>query len=400
MTLFHDRATISGAARITPEGYFVADALVARANNVQDYRASELGLTDRDPNALVRVFRPEAEVFAADSIATAARLPITLDHPVKDGQPVMVDAANWQEFARGQTDGEVLRDGEFMRVPLRVTDAGAVTSVARDRKEFSLGYVAQLRLEPGKFGDQAYDAVMTDIRYNHLAAVRTARGGAELRIVDERTPAVPATGAKSMRTILVDGLPVNIEDAASAEAVITKLVADRDAAVTDCRAAQAQVAERDTTIAARDTTIAGLETQLAAATLTPAALRDAARTYAVTRANAALLGATVTDEMDEPALRAAAVSARLGDKAATYTPEQHAVAFDTMVAALGDKAATPETLATDAAPTGAPVVDALRATIISAPVSAGDAEQSYRDARQARLDRLANGHRGAAKKDA
>ena len=40
---FHDRATISGKARITREGYFVADALVAKANNIQDYRAVELG---------------------------------------------------------------------------------------------------------------------------------------------------------------------------------------------------------------------------------------------------------------------------------------------------------------------------------------------------------------------
>ena len=129
MTLFYDRAQIQGKARITPEGYFVADALVARANNVQEYRAAELGLTDRDPNAVVRVFRPESEVFAADSIRTAVRLPITLDHPVKDGRPVMVDATNWREFAGGQTGEEVLRDGEFLRVPLRITDHQAVQSV-------------------------------------------------------------------------------------------------------------------------------------------------------------------------------------------------------------------------------------------------------------------------------
>ena len=112
---FHDRATISGKARITREGYFVADALVATPNNIQDYRAVELGLTDRDPGQVVRVFRPEAAVFAVDTILSASRLPITLDHP-----PTLVDASNWREYAKGETGEEIMRDGEFMRVPIRV----------------------------------------------------------------------------------------------------------------------------------------------------------------------------------------------------------------------------------------------------------------------------------------
>src|SRR5690606_10508960 len=76
-----------GRAKITPEGYFVADALVGRANNIQEYRAADLGdaFADRDPNSIVRIFRPESEVFATDSLATASRLPITLDHPVQNG---------------------------------------------------------------------------------------------------------------------------------------------------------------------------------------------------------------------------------------------------------------------------------------------------------------------------
>ena len=196
MIVFRDRAQIKdGEGRITPEGYFVADALVARANNIQEYRARELGLTDRDPNDVVRVFRPEAEVFAADSLATAAHLPITLDHP-----PVMVDASNWREYSRGDTDAQIIRDGEFIRVPLRITDAAAVNSVRTDRKEFSLGYTADLKLEAGVHDGQPFDASVTNLRYNHLAACRAARGGSELRIVDERervSAADSVTAAKS-----------------------------------------------------------------------------------------------------------------------------------------------------------------------------------------------------------
>ncbi len=208
MIVFRDRAEIKGAARITPEGYFVADALVARANNIQEYRARELGLSDRAPDELVRVFRPEAEVFAADSLATAAHLPITLDHP-----PVMVDATNWREYSRGDTDAQVLRDGEFIRIPLRVTDAAAVTSVRTDRKEFSLGYAADLKLEAGVFDGQPYDASVTNIRYNHLAACRAARGGPELRIVDERpVEQRQPEGTPMPHIVMVDGLPVDVSN--------------------------------------------------------------------------------------------------------------------------------------------------------------------------------------------
>lgn len=385
MTVLFDRATISGSARITPEGYFVADALVARANNIQDYRAAELGITDRDPNDIIRVFRPEAEVFAADSVASAVRLPITLDHPVKNGEAVMVDATNWREFTRGQTDAEVLRDGEFMRIPLRITDAEAVNSVTTDRKEFSLGYSATIRMEPGEYNGQAYDAVAGNFRYNHLAACRAARGGPELKIVDERPHGI---GAKPVKIVLVDNLPVDVENATAAEATISHLVATRDAAVQDCRAAQGTVAERDATIVAKDAELATLRDQLAAATLTPAQLKDAAASFGRTVASAQRLGATVTDEMDEPAVKAAAVKAKMGDAAANYTADQVATAFDTLVSLLGD--------ASGGGSVGiSPATDPVRSVMLGGTANVGDANTAFADARAKRFQRFETAHRGA-----
>jgi uncharacterized protein len=375
MTILYDRATISGKARITPQGYFVADALVARANNIQDYRASELGLTDRDPNAVVRVFRPEAEVFAVDSLKSASRLPVTLDHP-----PVMVDATNWREYAKGETGEELLRDGEFLRVPLRVTDAAAVSSVTNDRQEFSLGYTAEIKFEAGVHDGQAYDAVATNLRYNHLAACRTARGGPELRIVDER-PA-PIGGTPMPKTMMIDGFAVNLEDATATEAALRKLSDERGALATAVDQANAKVAELNTTIAARDAEIVGLKDAADKAKLSPQQLRDAAASYARTTAKAKALGATLTDEMDEGAIMAAAVTHKMGDAAKAYTPEQVAAAFDVLSAGVSDAAA--------------PVADALRDTIKSTPVSDGDGAKAFADARNARFNRFANGHRNQA----
>lgn len=376
MTILYDRATIEGQARITPEGYFVADARVAQANNIQTYYARELGMTDRDPNDVVRVFRPEAEVFAADSLATAVRLPITLDHPSK-----MVDASNWREFTRGETGDEVLRDGEFMRVPLRVTDAGAVHSVQTDRQEFSLGYSTDLKMTPGVHDGQAYDAVATNFRYNHLAACRTARGGPQLRIVDERPALI---GDSPMpHIVIVDGLPVDVANPETAATVVKNAVAARDTANAALVDAGKALDTANVTIAARDAEIVTLKDAAAKAS-DPTALRDAAASYSRTVTLAKALGATVTDAMDEPAVKAAAVTHKMGDKAAKYTADQVQGAFDALVAGLGDKAPP------------VPVVDALAAVISDGlPANLADGATKLQDARNARFDRYANAHKGA-----
>lgn len=378
MVYFRDRAEIKNArARITPEGYFVADALVARANNIQEYRARELGLTDRDPEAIVRVFRPEAEVFAVDSLRTASRLPVTLDHP-----PVMVDASNWKEYAKGETGEEILRDGEFMRVPVRVTDAGAVGSVRTDRKEFSLGYTADLKLEAGVFDGQEYDASISTIRYNHLAACRAARGGSELRIIDESPAARQPEGNPMPKIVLVDGLPVDVANADVAETLATRLVAARDTANSALEASQAALRDEQAKTAELTAKVATLTDELGKSKLTPAALRDAAASYSRTINRAKALGVTVTDEMDESAIHAAAVSAKLGDAAKGYTAEQNAVAFAALAATV-----------TDAAPADS---DPLRAALRDAgPANIADAKGEADKARTARLARYETAYKGA-----
>lgn len=384
MIVFHDRAEITGTARITPEGYFVADALVARANNVQDYRARELGLTDRDPNEVVRVFRPEAEVFAADSLATAAHLPVTLDHPA-----VMVDATNWREFARGETDGQVMRDGEFMRVPLRITDAAAVQSVQSDRREFSLGYTADLKLEAGVFDGLAYDAVATNLRYNHLAACRAARGGPELRIVDERPGSRQQEGTPMPKIVMVDGLPVDVSNPDTAEQVVQRAIAARDTATAALDASQSAFAAEQAKVAALDAEVATLKDAAEKNKLSPQALRDAAASYARTVAAATALGATVTDAMDEDAVRKAAVTAKLGDKAANYTADQVASAFDVLAATVPDAKGA----VSDAA-------DPLRAALQDGkPASQGDQAAAFADARAKRLARFEDAHRNTVSQE-
>lgn len=346
--MLYDRAEIKGPARITRDGYFVADVLVARANNIQEYFAYELGLTDREPRDVVRVFRPEAEVFAKDALASMAHRPITIRHPAE-----AVTAENWRKLGVGDIGDEVMRDGEFIRVPIKVMDAAAIKSIATDHQEFSLGYTVTLDATPGEHDGHAYDAVARELRYNHLAAVPAARGGPELRIVDERTynpqdddgnnpsarretfnpsgggaPTQDGGSQVATKTIIVDGIPVEATDAS--EAIIRKLegqVADANTARTTAETQVATLTTDKTTLDARVTT---LEKQIEDSKVTPAQLREAGKAYQAVVDKAKALAVDITDTMDEPAIMKAVVSAKIGDAAKDWNDVQIAASFATL----------------------------------------------------------------------
>lgn len=171
-----DRLTIDTKRR-THDGYLTVNARVAKADNVQTYLGSEVGRPDLDT---VRVFRPAAEVFAADTMQSFAHRPVTLGHPSSG-----VSSKNWKDVAKGWSDGEVARDGDFIRVSMLLADADTIQAVESGTRELSMGYDCTLDWTAGVSpSGEAYDAIQRGIRSNHIACVQQARGGPELRIGD------------------------------------------------------------------------------------------------------------------------------------------------------------------------------------------------------------------------
>jgi len=198
------------SVRQTSDGYLVAEARVARSG-VQEYSGAEVdpdnihGLRDRD---VVRVYRPEDEVFSRDTLSSYAHRPVTIGHPRE-----MVSADNWRDLAVGNTGGDVARDGQFVRVPLVLMDSSAVRVVSGGTRELSMGYTAELVFDSGTTPDgQEYDVVQRSMRMNHLAVVAAARGGSSLRIGDQEEIKV------SLRKMQVDGITIEATEQA-AEAI-------------------------------------------------------------------------------------------------------------------------------------------------------------------------------------
>jgi hypothetical protein len=195
-----DKLTIDEKRR-TRDGYLTVNARVARAGNVQIYAGAELGKPEM---ASVRVYRPADEVFSKDTMESFAHRPVTLGHPSSS-----VSATNWRDVAKGWSDSEVARDGEFVRVSMLLADADTIQAVEDGTRELSMGYDCSLDWKPGVSpSGQAYDAVQRGIRSNHIAVVPKARGGTELRIGDSAVNTMTDAEIRDMKST-VQSMPLD-----------------------------------------------------------------------------------------------------------------------------------------------------------------------------------------------
>lgn len=137
-------------------------------------------------------------------------------------------------------------------------------------------------------------------------------------------------GAPTMKTMLIDGLTVDVSNADTAMATITTLIAARDAATGKVTGLEAKSVADAATIVAKDAEIAKLTADVAAAKPTLQQLRDAGKQFAVIEGKAKAMGVTVTDAMDEAAIMKAVVDKAMGDKAKDYTADHIAIAFEAL----------------------------------------------------------------------
>lgn len=330
---FTDVAVVAGTRR-REDGYLVADARIARTG-IQLYRGYEVGKPERE---VVRVYRPGGEVFAKDTLASAAHRPVTNDHPAES-----VTSENWKKHAVGQTGDEVSAEGIYIRVPLMVADEATIKLIEDGKRELSAGYTCDLDFTAGQTpaGD-AYDAVQKNIRVNHVAIVARGRAGPEVRIGDAATwGAAPIhdhdegerqMADKPLKTVTVDGLSIETTDQGAQ--VIEKLqrqIADANTALATAGTDhQKALAAKDAELAKKDAEIEKLKaSQIDGAKLDK--LVDE-RAVLVTKAKAIVgdvdvAGKTAAD------IRRAVVAKKLGDAAVKDKSDDYVEArFDILAA--------------------------------------------------------------------
>ena len=372
MVTLYDTVPLSGT-RKTSDGYLVADVRVARTG-IQEYLGAEvdpdgsLGLRDK---SIVRVYRPEDEVFSEDAMRSYAYRPVTNDHPSE-----AVTADNWKQLAVGQTDGKVVRSGDWVQVPMVLMDAAMITQVEGGKRQLSMGYRCTLDATPGTTPDGVqYDAVQRGLRMNHLAVVTAARAGADARIGDATDPSGVRTedGRMTANTqkVVVDGISYEMSDqGAQLVARLQKQIGD---AAEKEKEKEKEIAKKDAELATKDAKIAELEK----AQITGDALDSAvaARADLIDRAKR-IAPKVETRGLSDAAIRKAVVVARVGDTMKDKSEAYIDARFDM----LSDEAQT----TSDAQQQ---LVQSLGTT-----VSVGDEAKNYQDA-VAKANASLNAHR-------
>lgn len=323
---------LSGVS-ITPEGYLQANVYAVRTG-IQLYTRDELarmGVPDLPQGKdVLRIYRPAEEVFHKDSVASFARKPLTNDHP---DEAVVAD--NWKKLSIGETDSDILRDGESLRIPMIVRDADGIAAIKAGKREVSAGYTCEITIEDGVAPDgTTYDGVQRSIRGNHVAIVDRGRAGSKYRIGDNAASwgASPISTADketpmNLQKLIVDGLTVETTDAGAQ--AITKL--------------QGLLKDAQTALDEKDRENAELQGKLDKATAAvPTAdaiaklVADRAALIADARTVADIDYAKLATDAD---IRRAAVTAKMGDAATAGKSDAYLeVRFDDLVKDAADAA--------------------------------------------------------------
>jgi hypothetical protein len=258
----------------------------------------------------LREYRPEDEVFAADSLASLGSVPVTLNHPSESVTPENVRDHQIGHVSDAPPEARVKVDGSdelWLRAPLVISDGKVLAEIDRTdaAPEVSCGYSCELDFTPGVTpSGEKYDAVQRNIRFNHVAILdrnSKARAGAEARL---------RLDGQAMK-IKIDGQEFEY----GSEAHINKLDADHKSAVkvaTDradkaegalaAEKARADKAEAELTPAKIDARVSGrLNLLKSAAQFLPAEYETSGKSDSDIRKDAVVASygaASVTDKSD------------------------------------------------------------------------------------------------------
>ncbi len=161
-------------SRREPEGYLLCLNVPVARTGMQEYLPEELGLPPGP--APVPVFRPEAEVFSPETLASFEGMPVTNDHP-----PDGVDLGNIRALQKGHAHNVRRGSGEesdLLLADLIITDERLIDAILAGKREISCGYTYELAEENGQYFQRM-------IRGNHIAVVDAGRAGPRVSIRDQ-----------------------------------------------------------------------------------------------------------------------------------------------------------------------------------------------------------------------
>jgi len=162
-------------SRREPEGYLLCLNVPVARTGTQEYLPEELGVS---APGMIRVYRPEEEVFSPETMASFEGMPVTNDHP-EEG----VDISNISDLQKGHAQNVRRGSGDesdLLLADLLITDPELIELIMDEgKREISCGYTYELCEENGQY-------IQRQIRGNHVAVVDAGRAGHRVCIKDNK----------------------------------------------------------------------------------------------------------------------------------------------------------------------------------------------------------------------
>jgi len=177
-----DRGGALSKPRLTAAGFLEVDCYTARVG-VYEY-------TEPDGTVVGELLPPE-EVFRPESLAGYMSAPVTREHP-----PGLVTPENARQHTRGAVARPGWQEGDKSAATIVIYDSELASEVqSGERDEVSPGYLVDLEETPGKWiapDGRAidYKRIQRNRRINHVAVVKYARGGPEIRVRIDGLPSL------------------------------------------------------------------------------------------------------------------------------------------------------------------------------------------------------------------
>lgn len=148
---------------------------------------------DLEPGKIYYVYRPYSELSAPETLKSFDGIPFIEDHEMLGDGFTSTDARTPQGVlmnTRAENGG--------LYGDLKIFSDSLKASIEHGKKELSLGYKCNYRIEPGEWNGQHYDAVQTDLRGNHIALVDRGRMGSSVRVYDWAADALEVEISKAI----------------------------------------------------------------------------------------------------------------------------------------------------------------------------------------------------------
>lgn len=126
------------------------------------------------------------DILSESTVKSANNKPVTNDHPVDDGENVLVDKSNSTQYVKGFTADNAHVEGDMLKVGLTIMDPQLIDAVQNGGKqELSIGFQTDVEPISGEYNGAKYDSVQRNIQINHVAVVDRAREGHNIRITGD-----------------------------------------------------------------------------------------------------------------------------------------------------------------------------------------------------------------------